>query len=152
MFVNNNLRIFSIITSPPQPPPSPKPKLSLKVGSCPFLFQTQMFLSKLKFHWQATSKPVGKLLIGVKEESGSADKVSQYLKYLFWQQKKEDDFAFEGIDERKHWLSFSLIEKERESIGGPLGLRKEGSHQRKSSGALSRGQFAQQKFCQFRKR
>ena len=66
--------------------------------------------------------------------------------------KKEDDFAFEGIDERKHWQAFSLIEKERESIGGPLGLRKEGSHQRKSSGALSRGQFAQQKFCKFRKR
>ena len=82
----------------------------------------------------------------MKEESGSADKVSQYLKYLFWQQKKEDDFAFEGIDERKHGLAFSLIEKERESIGGPLGLRKEGSHQGKSSGALSRGQFAQQNF------
>ena len=89
----------------------------------------------------------------MKEESGSADMVAQYLKYLsfFLATKKEDDFAFEGIDERKHWLAFSLIEKERESIGGPLGLRKEGSHQRKSSGALSRGQFAQQKFCKFRK-
>ena len=86
----------------------------------------------------------------MKEENGSADKVSQYLNFLAT--KKEDDFAFEGIDERKHWLAFSLIEKERESIGGPLGLRKEGSHQRKSSGALSRGHFAQQKFHKFRKR